>query len=196
MKSSTRRTFTVFDAMVLIAATAVALAVIRVIAWDNRNEDLGPKSPIGILVQANRLNQLFIPIALTLSVALIFLRMLRPRPRLWRVFRQPGAAACTAVTIHLISSLFIMLGLLGPYYLIPHVGGRLNSPAFFLVGFFLFSVYFLPGVTVAAVWMILRLSGAWRPEPSWIDAAGRAFGFYFILNSGLSGLSYTLLVSP
>ena len=43
----------------------------------------------------------------------------------------------------------------------------------------------------------LWLSGAWRPEPSWIDRAGRALGIYWILISVFFGWAffYGLIVS-
>jgi hypothetical protein len=43
------------------------------------------------------------------------------------------------------------------------------------------------GITVSAVWIVLWLIGAWRPEPSWIDRAGRVVGIYWVANSLLFG---------
>ena len=39
------------------------------------------------------------------------------------------------------------------------------------------------GWAVSAAWVVLRLAGAWRAEPGWIDRTGRALGIYWILNS-------------
>lgn len=36
------------------------------------------------------------------------------------------------------------------------------------------------GYTVAAIWMLLALSGRWRPERSWIDRLGRLLGVAWI----------------
>ena len=36
------------------------------------------------------------------------------------------------------------------------------------------------GFTVAAVWLLLALSGRWRPEKSWIDRLGRLLGVVWI----------------
>jgi hypothetical protein len=36
------------------------------------------------------------------------------------------------------------------------------------------------GWTVAAIWLLLALSGRWRPEPSWIDRLGRLLGVVWI----------------
>jgi hypothetical protein len=35
---------------------------------------------------------------------------------------------------------------------------------------------------VAGAWLALVLSGRWRPEPDWIDRAGRAFGVCWIVS--------------
>ena len=36
------------------------------------------------------------------------------------------------------------------------------------------------GFTVAAIWLLLGLSGRWRPEKSWIDRLGRLLGVVWI----------------
>lgn len=43
------------------------------------------------------------------------------------------------------------------------------------------------GFTVAVVWLLLALSGRWRPEKSWIDRLGRLLGVVWI--------AYTIAVS-
>jgi hypothetical protein len=36
-------------------------------------------------------------------------------------------------------------------------------------------------LVVATGWIILILSRRWRPQPNWIDRAGRAFGLFWIV---------------
>jgi hypothetical protein len=36
------------------------------------------------------------------------------------------------------------------------------------------------GLSVGTGWMLLLISGRWRPEPSWIDRAGRVLGWFSI----------------
>jgi hypothetical protein len=36
------------------------------------------------------------------------------------------------------------------------------------------------GVSIAASWFLLLITGRWRSERSWIDRAGRALGWYWI----------------
>jgi hypothetical protein len=38
------------------------------------------------------------------------------------------------------------------------------------------------GEVVAIAWLILWLSGSWRPEATWIDRAGQALGIYWIIS--------------
>jgi hypothetical protein len=37
------------------------------------------------------------------------------------------------------------------------------------------------GVVVAGAWLTLRLARAWRPEPTWVDRAGRALGVFWLV---------------
>ena len=186
MSPSTSRKFTVLDAMVLIVAVAIGLALIRILLWD---EGGVPSWSEGLFVDAYWLNEMFVPIAFTVSVALTLRRMRRPRPRLRRVFRLPGAACSMTVAIFIVSLLFILLGLLGPDYLDPRM--RIDDrPGAAFFGLLAFSAFLLPGVLIVAVWMILWPNGCWRSEMSWVDRARRVLGIYFISNAGLSGLMY------
>src|SRR5262245_26651114 len=95
MRPSAPRRFTVIDAMVLIAATAVALVLMRPLLEEMRLlavHPLGDALRLGLTVSV-----LLEPMALTLSLAVGLLRLREPRPRLRRVFRQPGMATCMAV---------------------------------------------------------------------------------------------------
>jgi hypothetical protein len=42
------------------------------------------------------------------------------------------------------------------------------------------------GAAIAASWTFLLVSGRWRPERSWIDRAGRALGWFWILTLPLT----------
>lgn len=44
------------------------------------------------------------------------------------------------------------------------------------------------GYAVAAVWLVLAISGRWRPEESWIDRLGRALGVTWIAITILAAL--------
>jgi hypothetical protein len=111
-------------------------------------------------------------------VALLFLRLRRPRPGLRRVSRQPGAVACAAGTAAVVAGGVIVLsrhlfsngnplGMISTWppwhelYEWPMVEARISA-------------------AVVAAWTALGLSGRWRSEPSWIDRAGRVMGAYWV----------------
>lgn len=120
------------------------------------------------------------------SAALCALRLRTPRSRCWRVFRQPGIAACSAVLIA--STYFaIRFGLLTTFY---HVHHKLEwSDAATQIDWEplcseLAGSIFL---SVPMVWIIMLPGRVFRPEPSGIDRSGRVWGAYCIVCSILFG---------
>src|SRR3954453_6913158 len=109
MVPSVPRRFTLLDAMVVIAAIAVGLLPIPFLL------DVWTFSLAGspywrfLLLCGSMVDGMLCSFALTLGPALLALRLRRPRPRLRRVFRQPGTAACTAVVVYELSFLAITL---------------------------------------------------------------------------------------
>ena len=99
------RPFTLLDAMVLIAATAIALLPFRFFlsVFEGLSATLSVAHRIVEVVFVA--DALICPLALSLSLALWVLRLRQPRPGLPRVFRQPGMAASTAILVYL--SLFM-----------------------------------------------------------------------------------------
>jgi len=89
MQRRWRRPFTILDAMILIAASAVGLALARAIIHDAPR--LWP-SPTWVVQPVTYF-------LLTWTTAFIPLRLRSPRPPLGRLMLQPGMAACCAATI-------------------------------------------------------------------------------------------------
>lgn len=107
------------------------------------------------------------PCFATWTLALIPIRLARPRPVLRRLARQPGmAAACAAVVALVFFSVHL-----------PCVGyvEVLYARAFVDMG-----PSFL-GLAVLVAWTTLLLGGRWRSESSWIDRLGRALTIYRII---------------
>ncbi len=100
----TGRRFTLLDAIVVVAATAIAFAMVR--GWQNPRWcamprglsvfNTAPSSGRLLHYSVSRWISWTIPFAMTFSAALLALRFRSPRPRLARIVCQPGAVACAA----------------------------------------------------------------------------------------------------
>ncbi len=194
MPQASPRPFSLFDAMVLVAAMAFGLGGLRV-----ANSNLGElaeafRESVTAIVHPEEgwsawawaLYQIYgiaasfsIPFACALTLAVLLLRFRRPRPGIRRLSRQPGLAACFAAAVPLIPSL---VGLVGTAI----VGGP--TPTVFphgtewdrWIGYAFILVPAYTGAAVLGAWSLLLISRRWRAEPSWIDRLGRALGLYWI----------------
>ncbi|HEX8201705.1 MAG TPA: hypothetical protein VF590_14580 [Isosphaeraceae bacterium] len=175
---SPRRPFTVLDAILLVAATATGLSILRETHGDLwRHEVMNFRGkPVGkaVLNGIVALNWFVICFAQPWTVALLALRLRRPRPPLRRLARQPGMVAGAAVS--LVLAVFAAAGALRVAL------GSSSSSAWadFVSDFALWVEAFVPGSAVAGAWLTLGLGRRWRPEPSWIDRAGRIVGLFWL----------------
>jgi hypothetical protein len=179
-----RRRFMLLDGMVLVAATAVGYAVVHAFATQVLQEDLlsllrgvvedgRPGSLAAILMVCT------VPVLAAWTLALIPLRLLKPRPRFRRLARQPGlvAAISFATAIAFLATLLLTIRiLLGE-------GEWWNS-----LGMIFMILPTAPGVAVLVSWATLIVSGRWQAEPSWIDRLGRVFGVLWIVQALASPL--------
>jgi hypothetical protein len=127
-----------------------------------------------------------------LSIAVLGLRLRRPRPGLRRLARQPGFVACTAAAIVLgirMANLASVAGVI-----------TLDSPGSSFWGEIfddgmrdsLGSIPSDVGCAVAVAWTIQGLGGRWRPEPSWIDRTGRVLGALWITTIPFAYFTYMI----
>jgi hypothetical protein len=187
------RRFTVFDAMVLIAATAVGLAVARPLAGDyvriqrlnwaasnagtagtaGPSDDLGGAAIVAMCL------------ALSWTLALLPLRLRRPRPDRAGLFRQPGFAAGVSVLLaSAILSLYFVATVLRQLSFGHHFRDLdLYAMVYWPTCGMIYEDGLMFGPSVCAAWLILAGSGGWRSEPSWIDRAGRALGGFWVLST-------------
>lgn len=167
MDGPDRRRFTITDAMVLIAATALGMALMRVVYEDG----LGPRSRdyVRWLLRGP-------PTCLAASVALalIILRMRRPRPRGRRLVIQPGFVASVASLVALIVGIGCSAFFQAVHTVLPG-----QTFAYPLAVHWAWGIGPCPGFVLGAC-LGLWLSGRWAPERSWIDRAGRALGLFWI----------------
>lgn len=92
-----------------------------------------------------------------LTLALIWIRLRRPRPPGRAIARQPGFAACAAALVG------FFLGLEASYLL-----GAAVRPELAV------------GAAVGATWVALLVTRRWAAEPGWIDRLGRGVGLGWI----------------
>jgi hypothetical protein len=161
------------DAMILVAVTGAALGIARGCLLYIMLKPLPS--------YAARLTVVFVALALTIS--LIPLRFRQPRPR--RPGRHPGTVACCAVAMAL---MFILVReAISWLHPVPSTYGL---PPHYRAVNFIFNLDRLDlySLAVAGAWLALALSGRWRPEPDWLDRAGRVLGLLWIVSPLLLGL--------
>ncbi|WP_165234083.1 hypothetical protein [Aquisphaera insulae] len=181
-----RRRFGLADAMVLIAASAVALAMTRsyMRCFPALHEFLS-REPYnrGVMGTRERLHAC-VPPLVVLTAALLPLSLVRPqdrRPRRrLRLARSPGLTASSvswvALTFALVRSLFDLSTSLRntSFPGVGHLG---------LEGIFTLRVVGIKdslGPAVALTWLLLWLGGRWRAEPTRVDRLGRLLGALWI----------------
>jgi hypothetical protein len=186
------------DAVVLIAAPAGALALFRPyyaalgpLRW---GPPIGPAPPTtgwiwgswGCLVRAS-------PLVMAWTLAILVLRLRRPRPLWARLVRQPGLVAGLMAALVLIWRLLgfatLCARVLGDPGLAAWLPRHFDGRGCFIggnPGWLLFdtdnflNTMALIGTAVASAWILMFVSGRWRPERSWIDRAGRILGSFWI----------------
>lgn len=195
---------TLLDGMILVAATAVGLALAREeTGWTLRHYLMPwraiPLEWVGTAVYDLVLATLPLPAAW--SAGLLLIRLIGPRPALRRLTVQPGAVALLAVGLALASRLAGLAVLTARVWLAgpsPGIQGSLWSiPRLSLA--IVDSVHVSSGwarslsVAVLVAWSLLALGGRWRPEPSWIDRAGRLLGAYWVAVVPISWFDFQFL---
>jgi hypothetical protein len=186
------RRFTLSDAMILVAAMAVCLAVAaRQAGWYGRqvlrivrhfdqkisevpNDQNGAEYRSYLRTERNKdlfratlkLNYMVnvpFPFILFLSPTLVWLRLRKPRPPWGDLMRQPGAIACMGG---------VLTALLVPFL------GIVFGGSWFVLSF----------AIVPISWLALVASRRWQSEPSWLDRAGRIMGIGWIVSAAYAFL--------
>jgi len=182
--------FTLIDATVLIAATAVALVPIRYAYASGMLEALPPPwTPASVLSIVLELHWILAPPLVTWSLAVWVLRLRQPRPRLRRLFRQAGMAATTAILLTVLLLLIKIFGLFGVAFVLDPNRFATSGDWLVFEAVIEYPRQHLGALcdAVLAVWLVLWLARVWRCEASWVDRVGRALG--------ILGVAYGLLFS-
>ena len=174
------RRFTLADAMILVAATAVGLTMAR--AYDPRFSSAQHATFIKLAWGAPAC------VVSAWGFAVIGLRLRPPRRRLRRLLREPGIAACSALVLALT---------IGTALPIAH---RVVRDRPFLEKFFdhlfneaWYSAADLIPWAIGGVWVTLMMSRCWRPQPEWGDRLGRVVGLYWCLYPVLEAVAPALV---
>lgn len=113
--------------------------------------------------------------AVVAAWTLVALRLRSPRPPKARLWRQPGFVACFSIaSAWLFSYLVRLLSLVYPDPIL------IYEPVHpFSIG--LIQTRLMPmSCAVASAWALLLISGRWKPEPTWLDRAGRILAILLI----------------
>ena len=166
------RNFTLFDAIVSVAAMGLALAFARThltYLWANLRA-IPIREPAGwagvwsylrIRTDVTRSIVMFTFTSLECFLlggtpAFLIMRLRKPRPSLRRLVKQPGMVACEVWLLGMF--LGICLTLVEDYRYLAPVAVISTACA------------------IPVAWAILALRGRWEAEPSWIDRLGRGLG--------------------
>jgi hypothetical protein len=180
-----RRPFTLRDAMLLIAATAIGLGAARGCHdpfWSRSNRTVEIGSFDAIALEVSRWILVALPMAWAWTVALLVIGLQGPRAGLRPRISLPGSAACGAATIALVIDATNLLAILTAVALQEGIVWDQDIAAFLYDGMIELSIPGIgsPGIAVTVAWVTLAVTGRWQPEPSWIDRAGRLMGLGWI----------------
>lgn len=170
--------------MILVAATGVGLAWARYnYEWDGRPPPFWDAARsvykrAALVIAVGLLEVL--PLLFAWTLAVLTIRLRRPRPRLRVLLRQPGFVASLSATLAL-----LLCGLT----LIPDLASG-NKPA--PLRWYLVNFTPEPAFAVFGAWFTLAANRRWRPEPSWIDRLGRLLGIAWFLSNAANAARVVL----
>ncbi len=182
------RKFTVFDAMVLIGATALGLGWTRA-TFDGDWADLtahGEIEPDFLVVALWNWSDLTVPYLTLLTITLTLLWLRSPRAAIRKLSRYPGAVACAAVTASVIVTVAFDLLF---YLMVSSLSGGHGKWFFWFHGLLShikddLSRYARPrGEAIAVCWVILWMTRRWRAQATWLDRLGRLVAVIWLIIS-------------
>ncbi len=190
------RRFTLFNAMVLVAATAAGLAMTRLVAgFPQFNRTFSSFPPTGVdedvLYWIHHLAFWPVPVLTTWTLALLILSLPRHRPTLRRLARHPGTAAGLAL---LLSLIMITLYDAKDFTMRLTTGRDMKGLWHNWWIWHWIELGHRTGFIVIVAWLTLALSGRWSARADWHDRLGRISGVCWIL-LGLIWFADDLLAS-
>jgi hypothetical protein len=174
-----RRRFTIADGMILVSVLAVWCVFIRYFY----KSSVYIRSPLHgeYAIHWAAYNSLL----LWSSLALLILRVRKPRPSRFRLFCQPGFAACFAAVFCCLWRLFFygVNGAISLSRLPANMPGQRRRAILSAIRRLADGSLSPEAVAsgIVLIWLFLVLSRRWRAEPSWIDRAGRLVGVLWLV---------------
>jgi hypothetical protein len=183
--TSLSRKFTIFDLAILAAATMAGFGIFHVLGISDaiRGQSYGTNWQSGVI---DRAILHVVPFLIGWTLAFPLIRLRKPRPRIRKLFRQPGMAGCTAGSIAILYELIWMAFIPIRYY----VAGAIMAGFLPTASGFLRLCGDLVCVWLAAAWMVLLLGGRWRAERGWVDRLGRILCLAWIVVRVLEAAFY------
>jgi hypothetical protein len=169
------RGFSLFDGMILVAATAVGLSVVR----SGSDPIMGRK----VLIHPELLFQIAAPFVAAWTVAVFAAGLIGRRRSVRRLARSPGWAACAAAFLILLWIGLFHLSIFWP----PREG---ESAVWFRVWHrtmsadplaMIYSWSLLIGPAVTGTWLVLALGGRRSCDRGWLNSAGRFLGLCWVV---------------
>jgi hypothetical protein len=182
MRDSQCRRFTIADAMLLVAATAVGFGVDRIPGWilfpDLQERGNAASLAFNYSQAIGEIQVGSIPFLTAWTIAFLVIRLRRPRPALRRCLREPGMVGCCVATVGILVNALWVLMLAIAYAPDPtadffYRGGEVKVYALHV------------GFAVIGSWVGLVLVRGWTPIPCWIDRLGRVLGLLWISMIGI-----------
>jgi hypothetical protein len=179
-----QRPFTIFDAMALVAATAIGLAVTRAVAAE-LVIDLSRNHP-ALMPMATLTMRLieWLSLPACWSLAVLALNLRAPRLPLRRLARRPGFAASGAVLVALVCGLSFLAPVMRGLGLLQAKSNIGDALLLLLAGQI--------GVGVATAWLAITLAGQWKVRPTWLERAGASLGAYWIILTVAEGFIFVM----
>jgi hypothetical protein len=171
MPASTRRRITLADLLILIAATAVGLALLRVCIRGIGAQTLS-RRPGSVTLSYITTAETYASALLTpWTFALLVLSLRGPSLSFHRLARGPGFIACAAATTGVALYLTVCLtqSAIGKLTLDASSVWKITAT---------FRLY--ASLMVAGSWLSLALGARWRAETNWVGWAGRILGIGWI----------------
>ena len=171
--------FKLRDGMILMAATAVGFGLARAV-WMANEKMMGPDRGSDSLVQYWRFGALTTAICALvacLGPALLISSTLSDRRSLRTKLASPGFVPPFVMVLESLCEVIYY----APTWTWVATGHQSNEMGWIDARLIVYHVIGgRPGALIVAVWIIQWINGRFRPEPTWLDRAGRAIGIFWI----------------